>query len=90
MNIKNSNHNDDELFEDELIDDNDAEPKHVRVKCRECYQFGNYFESCWYIKFLAPDKNGVEGTRNLMRRTCGHDRQGAFCSTFRLPLDKVE
>jgi hypothetical protein len=55
------------------IDSNDQEingknrpPKSVRGKCHKPYQFGNLFESCWYVKFLGPDKNGVEGRRTIM------------------------
>jgi len=64
--------------------------KRVRGKCRDGYEFGDLFESCWYTKFLVPDRDGVEGSRNLTRRQSGRDRQGVFRSTFRLPLDKVE
>ena len=44
----------------------------------------------WYTKFLAPDMNGKEGTRNLTRRVSAGNRQGLFRSMFCLPLHKVE
>jgi len=62
----------------------------VRGKCHERYQFGNISNSCWYAKFLMPDKDGVEGSRNKTRRISGRDRQGVFRATFRLTLEKVE
>ena len=64
--------------------------KRVRGKCRDGYELGNLFKSCWYRKFLAPDKDGIEGSRSRTRRLSGRDRQGVFRSTFRLTLDKVE
>ena len=64
--------------------------RRVRGKCKEGYTFGNIFESTWYTKFLAPDKNGKEGTRNITRRVSSGDRQGTFRSMFRLPLHKIE
>ena len=67
-----------------------TQSKRVRGKCRDGYELGNFFQSCWYQKFLAPDKDGVEGSRSRTRRLSGRDRQGAFRSTFRLTLDKVE
>jgi hypothetical protein len=39
-------------------------PKRRHGKCVEGYLFGNIFSSCWYIKFLSPDRDGVEGTRS--------------------------
>ena len=64
--------------------------KRVRGKCRDGYELGDLFKSCWYRKFLAPDKDGIEGSRSRTRRLSGRDRQGVFRSTFRLTLDKVE
>ena len=37
-------------------------PKRRHGKCVEGYLFGNIFSSCWYIKFLSPDRDGVKGT----------------------------
>lgn len=70
--------------------DDDCPPKRVRGKCREGYTLGNLFHSCWYTKFLAPDRDGIEGSRSRTRRMSGRDNQGVFRATFRLPLDKVE
>ena len=68
----------------------DHPPKRVRGKCREGYTLGNLFQSCWYTKFLSPDRDGIEGSRSRTRRMSGRDNQGAFRATFRLPLHKVE
>jgi hypothetical protein len=65
-------------------------PKRHHGKCVEGYSFGNVFSSCWYIKFLSPDRDGVEGTCSRTRRQSGKDRQSIFRALFRLPLDKVE
>jgi hypothetical protein len=65
-------------------------PKRRRGKCVEGYSFGNLFSSSWYLKFLSPDRDGVEGTRNRTRRQSGMGRQSLFRALFRLPLDKVE
>ena len=78
------------LDEDYDIITTNTQSKRVRGKCRDGYELGNFFQSCWYQKFLAPDKDGVEGSRSRTHRLSGRDRQGAFRSTFRLTLDKVE
>jgi len=84
----------DELTLNDLDEDygiqGDQQTKRVRGKSHEKYQFGNIFQSCWYHKFLMPDKDGVEGSRSKTQRISGRDRQGAFRATFRLTLDKVE
>ncbi len=41
-------------------------------------------------KFLAPDKDGIEGSRNHTRCLSGQDRRSVFRSSFHLTLDKVE
>ncbi len=76
--------------DDDKINGDNRPPKRVRGKCREPYQFGHLFASCWYVQFLGPDKNGVEGRRTITRRQSGRDRQGLFRSIFRLPLTKIE
>jgi hypothetical protein len=86
--------NDDDLHLDDLDDEynvtTDNQQKRVRGNWRDGFEFGNLFDSCWYRKFLASDRDGVEGTRSRTRRLSGRDRQGIFRSTFRLPLAKVE
>ena len=47
--------------------DDDRLPKHVRGNCIKGYAFGNLFDSCWYKKFLAPDRDGIEGSRRCTR-----------------------
>ena len=77
--------------DDEEIDaTTDRPPKRARGKCFEDYKLGDLFQSCWYTKFLLPDRDGVEGSRTRTRRQSGRDRQGVFRSTFRLSLEKVE
>ena len=59
------------INEDEDFVDEDCPPKRVRGKCREGYMLGNLFHSCWYTKFLAPDRDGIEGSRSRTRRMSG-------------------
>lgn len=84
----------DEVGLDDTVDNNNNNTqqrrRRVRGKCKEGYTLGNMFTSTWYTKFLAPDSNGNEGSRNLTRRVSAGDRQGLFRSMFRLPLHKVE
>ena len=79
---------------DDTVDNNNNNTqqrrRRVRGKCKEGYTLGNMFTSTWYTKFLAPDSNGNEGSRNLTQRVSAGDRQGLFRSMFRLPLHKVE
>jgi hypothetical protein len=70
--------------------DVDHPPTCVQGKCREGYTLGNLFQSCWYTKFLAHDRDGIEGSRSRTCRMSGRDNQGVFRATFRLPLHKVE
>jgi hypothetical protein len=43
-------------------------PKRVCGKYVEGYKFGDLFQSCWYTKFLLPNRDGVEGRRTRTRR----------------------
>ncbi len=74
-------HNLDDIgsVDEEIYGDNRL-PKRVHGKCREPYQFGNLFVSFWYVQFIGPHKNRVEGRRTITRRQLGRDRQGLFCS----------
>ena len=64
--------------------------KKGRGKSSEKYEFGKLLESNWYIKFLAPDKDGLEGSRTKTLRLSSRDRDGAFRSLVHMPLTKIE
>ncbi len=57
-------------------------PKRHHGKCVEGYSFGNIFSSCWCIKFLSPDRDGVEGTCSRTQQQSGKDRQSIFEHSF--------
>ncbi len=63
------------FFDNEDDKDNyvnkDCPPKRVRGKCREGYTLGNLCHSCWCRKFLAPDRDGIEGSRSRTRQMLG-------------------
>ena len=75
---------------DEGEDINNNTRKKGRGKSSEKYEFGNLLESNWYIKFLAPDKDGVEGSRTKTLRLSSRDRDGTFRSLCHMPLSKIE
>ncbi len=69
--------------------DEDCPSKRVSGRCIEGYALGNLFDSCWYTKFLAPNRDGIESSRSHTWQMSGRQPRWLLCY-LQTPLDKVE